>query len=181
MGVHCFEKLYGSIIVELGTFSFICQDTSTRRQQRNLFGIRDKLSHVTSSLTLKGIRGDSVKYLSELSAYLHTISLLLNVKRTCRLSLHYLFITKRQAGNYDYQFLSCLVWIDKGIKPSSTNNEADVLITRTRADNALNIISFTKQKHQLLLSNDEKLVWKFWRVSIANISSATTMWKELLL
>jgi len=32
-------------------FSFICQGTSTRRQRRDLFGLRFKLPHVTTSLT----------------------------------------------------------------------------------------------------------------------------------
>jgi len=32
-------------------YSFICQDISTRRQRRNLFGLRVKLRPVTTSLT----------------------------------------------------------------------------------------------------------------------------------
>jgi len=32
-------------------YSFICQGTSTRRQRRELFGLRVKLSRVTTSLT----------------------------------------------------------------------------------------------------------------------------------
>jgi len=32
-------------------YSFICQGTLTRRQQRNIFGLRIKLPPVTTSLT----------------------------------------------------------------------------------------------------------------------------------
>jgi len=32
-------------------YSFICQGTSTRRQRRDLFGLRVKLLHITTSLT----------------------------------------------------------------------------------------------------------------------------------
>jgi len=41
-------KVLGTI---LGTRSFICQGTSIRRQRRDLFGLRVKLSPITSSLT----------------------------------------------------------------------------------------------------------------------------------
>jgi len=40
-----------SFILTLGTCSFICQGTSTRRQRKNLLGLRVKLPPVTSCLT----------------------------------------------------------------------------------------------------------------------------------
>jgi len=62
-------------------FSFICEDTSTRRQRRDVTGC-----HLLLSVQpLKG-RGNSLcalpKYASELaSVCLHTIPLMLNVKK----------------------------------------------------------------------------------------------------
>jgi len=45
------EKSQGFIFSKLSTCLFICQGISTRRQRRDRFGHRIKLSPVTTSLT----------------------------------------------------------------------------------------------------------------------------------
>jgi len=46
-------------------FSFTCQGTSTRRQRRDLFGLRVKLPPATTSLTTQWYRGNPVKSLTQ--------------------------------------------------------------------------------------------------------------------
>jgi len=71
-----------TILFKFNRYSFICQGTSTRRQRRDLFGLRVKLPPVTTSLTTQS-RGNPVKCLpcprtqqANLPAYLRTIPFL---------------------------------------------------------------------------------------------------------